>query len=152
MNQHQLTHKPVTLSCVWSEIEQGLIEEENVNAFNIPQYTPSPMEVKAEVLKEGSFSVDQLEVSVVDLSRANRKTVEEGDGEIVARHMRAVAEPLLMSHFGKGILDDLFRLYRRLIDDRVREERIELINVNVTVSLTRRPAQENGWPGMQYLS
>lgn len=117
-----------------------------MNAFNIPQYTPSPTEVKAEVLKEGSFSIDRLEVSEVDWS--GKKTREYGrescngrphcEGYSVARCMRAVAEPMLISHFGRGIIEDVFGRYRLLIEDRMAKEKTEFINV--TVSLARRPA------------
>jgi len=34
-------------------LPQGIIKEEQLETFNIPYYTPSPSEVKLEVLKEG---------------------------------------------------------------------------------------------------
>ena len=45
---------------------QGLIDEEKMDSFNIPQYAPSPTEVKCEVEKEGSFTINRLEVSEVN--------------------------------------------------------------------------------------
>ncbi|CAL0335240.1 unnamed protein product [Lupinus luteus] len=42
---------------------QGIIKEENFDTFNIPSYNPSPSEVKLDVLKEGSFTINSLEVS-----------------------------------------------------------------------------------------
>ena len=45
---------------------QGIIKEEKLDTFNIPLYTPSPSEVKLEVLKEGSFAINRLEVSEVN--------------------------------------------------------------------------------------
>ncbi|XP_054779952.1 salicylate carboxymethyltransferase-like [Prosopis cineraria] len=44
---------------------KGIIEEEEVDSFNIPQYTPSPFEVEEEVMKEGSFVINRIEVSSV---------------------------------------------------------------------------------------
>ncbi|PKI70017.1 hypothetical protein CRG98_009620 [Punica granatum] len=41
----------------------------------------------------------------------------EGEGYSVTRCMRAVAESVLTSHFGEGIIEDVFRRYRWLIDD-----------------------------------
>lgn len=117
-----------------------------MRAFNIPQYMPSPAEVKLEVLKEGSFSIDRLEVSEVDWSgkkkmengRRSRNGDRDGEGYSVAKCMRAVAEPMLISHFGRGIMEDVFGRYRLLIEDRMAKESTNFINV--TVSLTRRPA------------
>ena len=118
---------------------QGLIEEEKQNSFNIPQYTPSPGEVKSEVLKEGSFTIDRLEVTEVnwnpyqnefDLSDA----FKDG-GYNVAKCIRAVAEPLLASHFGEAIIDEVFRRYREIIADRMSKEKTEF--VNLTISLIR---------------
>ncbi|XP_027343424.1 salicylate carboxymethyltransferase-like [Abrus precatorius] len=61
---------------------QGIIKEEQVDTFNVPQYAPSPFEVKLEVLKEESFIINSL-------------------------CMRAVAEPLLVSHFGEAIIEEI---------------------------------------------
>ncbi|GMY12104.1 S-adenosyl-L-methionine:benzoic acid/salicylic acid carboxyl methyltransferase 3-like [Fagus crenata] len=46
-------------------VSEGLIEEDKMDSFNIPNYTPSPSEVEFEVLKGGYFSIDRLEVSEV---------------------------------------------------------------------------------------
>ncbi|XP_031371831.1 salicylate carboxymethyltransferase-like [Punica granatum] len=126
-------------------VSEGLIEEEKVDVFNIPHYKPCPSDVEAEVLKEGSFSINRLEVSGLDWiaidkefgQRSNREDEEVG-GYGTMRCMRAVAEPMLISHFGEGIMEDLFHRYRLLIIQQIAKEKTELINV--TVSLTRRPA------------
>ncbi|CBI17466.3 unnamed protein product, partial [Vitis vinifera] len=47
-------------------VAEGLIDEEKMDSFNIPQYAPSPTEVKCEVEKEGSFTINRLEVSEVN--------------------------------------------------------------------------------------
>lgn len=117
-----------------------------MDTFNIPFYTPSPMEVQAEVQKEGSFSINLVEVSEVTWS-GNKRT-ENGhlssngdhrnEGYRVAKCMRAVAEPMLLSHFGQGVIEEVFHRFRLLIEDCIAKEKNEFINV--TVSLTRRPA------------
>ena len=81
---------------------QGLIEEEKIDTFNIPQYPPSPSEVRSEVVKEGSFNINQLEVSQVnwhayDSAFSPSNALEDGSYSL-AKCMRAVAEPLLVSH------------------------------------------------------
>ena len=119
---------------------QGLIDEEKMDSFNIPQYTPSPAEVKCEVEKEGSFTINRLEVSKVNWNAYHGEfcpSDDHKDGAYnVAMLMRAVAEPLLVSHFGGGIIEEVFSRYQKIVADRMSKEKTEF--VNVTVSLTRR--------------
>ncbi|GMY12107.1 salicylate carboxymethyltransferase-like [Fagus crenata] len=121
-------------------VSEGLIEEEKMDSFNIPQYTPSPSEVKFEVLKGGHFSIDRLEVSAVKWNDYDNEfspsDAFSDDGYSVAKCMRAVAEPLLVSHFGDAIIEEVFRRYREIIADRISKEKTQFINV--TISVTKR--------------
>ncbi|MBA0620148.1 hypothetical protein Godav_005914 [Gossypium davidsonii] len=116
---------------------QGLIEEEKLNSFNIPMYTPSPAEVKYEVVKEGSFNIDRLEVTEVNwnayLDETDLSDAFKDGGYNVAKCMRAVAEPLLASYFGEEILDEVFRRYTQIISDRLSKEKNEFVNVTVSL-------------------
>ncbi|CAI8609107.1 unnamed protein product [Vicia faba] len=126
---------------------EGIIKEEKLDTFNIPEYTPSPSEVKLEVLKEGSFTFDQSEVSEVNwnaLDEWNAFACEShsceslNDGAYnVTQCMRAVSEPLLIDHFGESIIEDLFKRYEEILIDRMSKEKTKF--VNVTVLLTRKP-------------
>nr|Q9SPV4.1 RecName: Full=Salicylate carboxymethyltransferase; AltName: Full=S-adenosyl-L-methionine:salicylate acid carboxylmethyltransferase; Short=CbSAMT; AltName: Full=Salicylate O-methyltransferase [Clarkia breweri]AAF00108.1 S-adenosyl-L-methionine:salicylic acid carboxyl methyltransferase [Clarkia breweri]1M6E_X Chain X, S-adenosyl-L-methionine:salicylic acid carboxyl methyltransferase [Clarkia breweri] len=121
-------------------VSEGLIEEEKMDKFNIPQYTPSPTEVEAEILKEGSFLIDHIEASEIYWSSCTKDgdgggSVEE-EGYNVARCMRAVAEPLLLDHFGEAIIEDVFHRYKLLIIERMSKEKTKFINV--IVSLIRK--------------
>ncbi|XP_062143290.1 S-adenosyl-L-methionine:benzoic acid/salicylic acid carboxyl methyltransferase 3-like [Alnus glutinosa] len=121
-------------------VSEGLIEEGKMDSFNIPQYTPSPSEVKSEVVKEGSFSIDRLEVSEVNWNACDRgfsspDAFRDG-GYNVAQCMRAVAEPLLVSHFGDAIIEEVFRRYKEILSDRLAKEKTRF--VNVTVSMAKR--------------
>ncbi|KAE9466083.1 hypothetical protein C3L33_02008, partial [Rhododendron williamsianum] len=126
-------------SLMW--LSQGLIEEEKMDSFNIPQYTPSPAEVKSEVQKEGSFSIDGLEVSTVPWSACRNYEYYPSDGYFtdggydVAICMRSVAESLLSSHFGCDIIDKVFQRYKEIVADRMAKEKTEFFNV--TISMTR---------------
>lgn len=109
-----------------------------MDTFNIPQYTPCPSEVKSEVLKEGSFTINRLEVSHVNWNAYHSDfspsdSLDDG-GYSVAKCMRAVAEPLLVSHFGEGIIEEVFRRYREIIADRMSKEKTEFINVIISVT------------------
>ncbi|XP_028807226.1 salicylate carboxymethyltransferase-like [Neltuma alba] len=125
---------------------KGMIKEEEVDSFNIPQYTPCLSEVEEEVVKEGSFIINHTEVSAVDwnaYSDWNTMDNEFSEAEIVSdgaynvtKCMRAVAEPLLISHFGEDIIEQIFRSYQEVLTDHMSKHKTEFINV--TVSMTRR--------------
>ncbi|KAL0434308.1 UNVERIFIED_CONTAM: Salicylate carboxymethyltransferase [Sesamum latifolium] len=125
-------------------VSQGLIEEEKLGSFNIPQYKPSLSEVKIEVEKEGSFTINRLQVSEIawaacgDGGFCSPEYSKNGvdDGYNVAKCMRSVAEPLLVEHFGELVIDQLFENYRNILSDRMSKEDTKFINV--TVSMTRK--------------
>ncbi|KAJ6740041.1 S-ADENOSYL-L-METHIONINE:CARBOXYL METHYLTRANSFERASE FAMILY PROTEIN [Salix purpurea] len=121
-------------------VEQGIIEEDKFDSFNIPVYTPSPLEVESEVGKEGSFTIDLLDVSQVNWDAYDEEVHQseafKDGGYNVAKCMRAVAEPLLVSHFGEAIIDEVFSRYGEIVANRMSEEKTEF--VNVTVSMTRK--------------
>ncbi|KAK4434005.1 Salicylate carboxymethyltransferase [Sesamum alatum] len=120
-------------------VSQGVIEEEKLDSFNIPQYTPSLSEVKTEVEKEGSFTINCLEASEIAWAACGGSgfySPEGDDGYDVAKCMRSVAEPLLVEHFGELVIDQLFENYRNILSDRMSKEDTKFINV--TVSMTRK--------------
>ncbi|GLU19855.1 hypothetical protein SLE2022_360790 [Rubroshorea leprosula] len=119
-------------------VSEGLIEGEKLDSFNIPQYTPSPAEVESEVVKEGTFAIDQLEVTGVNWNACSSGEFSQSDafkdgGYNVAKFMRAVAEPLLASHFGEAIIDEVFERYREIVADRISKEWTEFVNVTISL-------------------
>ncbi|CAN4090947.1 unnamed protein product [Withania somnifera] len=112
---------------------QGLIEEEKLDSFNIPQYTPSPAEVKYIVEKEDSFTIHKLEATRVHWDASDN---ENSGGYNVSRCMRAVAEPLLVNQFGPKLMDLVFQKYEEIVSDCMAKEKTEFINV--TISLTNK--------------
>ncbi|XP_048129057.1 salicylate carboxymethyltransferase-like [Rhodamnia argentea] len=118
-------------------VSEGLIEEEKLDSFNIPQYMPSPKEVRLEVQKQGSFSMDCLEVSEVNWSVFDSdfdpNVVSEDEGCNLVRCMRAVAEPLLVNHFGEEIIDEVFKRYGAQLAARMSEENPAFVNVVISL-------------------
>ncbi|KAL5207276.1 hypothetical protein ABZP36_031711 [Zizania latifolia] len=114
------------LSCMWgllaqalqSLVQQGRVEEEKVDSFNLPFYAPSVEEVLAVVRSSELFDINHVE-----LFESNWDPQDDGgdgglqvpdsvrSGANVARSIRAVVEPLVARHFGGGIVDDLFEMY-----------------------------------------
>ena len=98
-----------------------------MDSFNIPTYTPSPSELKFEVLKWGDFSIDRLEVFEANWNIYDGEfNISNGfciDGYDVAKHVRAVVEPLLVTHFGDAVIDMVFHRYGKIIDDHISKEK-----------------------------
>ncbi|RAL54480.1 hypothetical protein DM860_001608 [Cuscuta australis] len=117
-------------------VDQGLIEEEKLNTFNIPYYTPSPAEVKHIVENKGSFSINSLEVTYVhcDPSEFVDENKLEEEGYNVAKCFRAISEPLLLTHFGEGVIEKIMHQYRKRILESLFKGNIRFYNVVVTVT------------------
>ncbi|KAM7249973.1 hypothetical protein ACFE04_021856 [Oxalis oulophora] len=121
-------------------VDEGMIEEKELDSFNIPQYTPCLEEVKSEVIKEGSFTINRLEFSKVNWNACNKNPLDamfNDDGYSLAKCMRAVAEPLIISHFGETIVDEVFIRYRKIVADRMAKEITEFVNVTVSMTKTK---------------
>ncbi|OMP06216.1 SAM dependent carboxyl methyltransferase [Corchorus olitorius] len=121
---------------------QGLVEESDVDSFNMPYYTPCQEEILEIVEKEGSFDIDKLEIFQVDwdpeddFSDTNFVFNKYKSGQNVAKCIRAVTESLLASHFGKNIIEDLFSRYAENVADHLSVEKTKF--VNVVISLIRK--------------
>ncbi|XP_059311089.1 benzoate carboxyl methyltransferase-like isoform X1 [Lycium ferocissimum] len=98
-------------------VQEGLIEQAELDSFNWPFYAPYKDEVETIVHLEGSFDIDTLEFFQVNWDdRANDDDIyfdAYSSGKHVARTIRAVAEQMLVSHFqfGESIVDYLFERY-----------------------------------------
>ncbi|CAN6582599.1 unnamed protein product [Malus baccata var. baccata] len=94
-------------------VSEGLIEEERVDSFNAPFYAPSEEELKLVLQNEGSFTMDRLEAFEIDWD-GDAEITAVVSGQRMAKTIRAVTESMIESHFGKDIMDDLFRQYAEL--------------------------------------
>ena len=94
-------------------------------------YTPSKDEIEEEVRKEGSFKLDGLEMFEIERKENyNNKS----HGTIVAMTVRAIQESMISRHFGEGILDSLFEIYGRMIDEEMAKEEIKPITSVVVLT------------------
>ncbi|KAJ4962647.1 hypothetical protein NE237_022586 [Protea cynaroides] len=105
-------------------ISRGDIDEEKLNSFDTHFYAPSQEEIEEEVRKEGSFAIDRLEVFEM------RRDIQNGSstyGTTVATTVRAIQESMIRHHFGEHIVNDLFEIYGRLIDEEMTKGEIRPI-------------------------
>ncbi|KAH0716448.1 probable S-adenosylmethionine-dependent methyltransferase At5g38100 [Solanum tuberosum] len=99
-------------SCFLHLVKQGDIEEEEVDSFNIPVYITSPIEVEEAIKRNGSFSIEKLEILSKETSPINGLTAKDA-----SVHIRAITEGLIEEKFGTKILDKLFQLHEQKLED-----------------------------------
>eukprot|EP00258_Populus_trichocarpa_P026112 XP_024442131.1 farnesoic acid carboxyl-O-methyltransferase isoform X2 [Populus trichocarpa] len=92
--------------------KKGIISEEKLDSFNVPQYFPSPQEMEAAVKRNGCFSIERIECLHDEKKQANPK-----EARVFSSHMRAGLEFLLSEHFGHEIMDELFDLFTKKIEE-----------------------------------
>ncbi|GJN31554.1 hypothetical protein PR202_gb19965 [Eleusine coracana subsp. coracana] len=99
-----------------SLVQQGRVEKEKLDSFDLPYYAPSVDEVKEVIRRSELFDINH-----VDLFESNWDPHDDLDEDLVidgarsgvnvAKSIRAVVEPLIVHHFGRCILKDLFEMF-----------------------------------------
>ncbi|KAL6883485.1 hypothetical protein ACP4OV_010899 [Aristida adscensionis] len=100
--------------------QEGRVEQEKINSFNLPFYAPSVNEVKA-LIKEDHFNIEHIKTF-----ECNWDPYDDSDSDVVLdsatsgdnvahKSIRAVIEPLIMEHFGESILDELFSVFASMV-------------------------------------
>ncbi|KAH7520003.1 hypothetical protein FEM48_Zijuj08G0097500 [Ziziphus jujuba var. spinosa] len=109
-------------------VSKGKVEGEKVDSYEVHFYAPSKEEIEEVVKREGSFEVDRLEMLKIDKDEDEDYKLES-HGTKVARAVRSVQESLICHHFGEGILDSLFEIYGKMIDEEMNKEEIRPITL-----------------------
>ncbi|KAJ3670846.1 hypothetical protein LUZ60_008272 [Juncus effusus] len=114
-----------------SMVLEGLVEEEKLYSFNLPVYVPSMEEVETIVTEQGLFDTLQIKMfksnwdpdddSESDIVRDNIKS-----GANFALCLRAVLEPMISSHFGEFIIEDLFSRFAINVANHLLKENTKL--------------------------
>ncbi|GMI80544.1 jasmonic acid carboxyl methyltransferase [Hibiscus trionum] len=123
-------------------VVEGLIENEKLESFDLPYYAASGEELRSVIEAEGSFELQKPEAFNMDWDDYIKKA--DGDrvldkaarAAIIARDIRAVGEPILASHFGEDIMDDLFRRFEQDVLDYMKAHKCQYINI--VMSLTKK--------------
>ncbi|PWA74403.1 salicylic acid carboxyl methyltransferase [Artemisia annua] len=124
-------------------LKEGLVQESDINSFNVPTYTPCEDEVRNVIESEGSFSLDSLKIFKVnwdphdtDYTSKNDNEPNHNHGENTAKLVRAVTEPLLTSHFGSSIIDRVFTKYAKHVAEHLAKKKTR--HINIVISLTKK--------------
>ncbi|XP_014503429.1 jasmonate O-methyltransferase-like [Vigna radiata var. radiata] len=115
-----------------SMVSQGLLEEEKVDCFDAPYYAPCMEEVKKVIEKEGSFMVEEHDACEIEWD-GGMELQSDSRGERVSRTLRAVLEPMLESHFGPHIMDELFRRFGQHVEEHLSNNDTKYINLVVSL-------------------
>ncbi|XP_047332830.1 probable methyltransferase TCM_000336 [Impatiens glandulifera] len=111
---------------------QGEVEKKKIDTYHVHFYAASKDEVEEEVRNEGSFEMDRFEMFEIE---------KEGDiggrgvsyGTTVAMTVRAIQESMISRHFGEGVVERLFEIYGRLVDEEMEKEDIKPITFLVVL-------------------
>lgn len=96
-------------------------------------YAPSKEELEDEVRKEGSFKIEVIEKFEADKVVGGNYT-SLSYGVAVAKAVRSIQEPMIVHHFGEDILDNLFQLYGKLVDQELRKDDISSITIALVLT------------------
>ncbi|XP_037483953.1 anthranilate O-methyltransferase 1-like isoform X1 [Triticum dicoccoides] len=97
-----------------SLVEEGLVNKEKLDSFNLPIYTPSINEVKAVIGQSELFNVSHITLFDSNWDPHDDSQGDDAHNTIqsainIAKSLRAVFGPLLASHFGESLLNEIFK-------------------------------------------
>uniref|UniRef100_A0ACD5WNC9 Uncharacterized protein n=1 Tax=Avena sativa TaxID=4498 RepID=A0ACD5WNC9_AVESA len=124
-----------------SFVKQGLVEKEKLDSFNLPFYMPSVNEVNAVVVQSTLFNI-----SHVKLFESNWDPYNDSEGDEVqnsiqsgvnsAKCLRAAFSPILASHFGESLMDELFVKCAYLAAQHLEKEKSKYLLICVSLKRT----------------
>ncbi|XP_074313357.1 putative jasmonic acid carboxyl methyltransferase 2 [Silene latifolia] len=112
---------------------EGMIEQEKLDEFDMPFYSPTVEEVRKLVEAEGSFVLNKLETFTVDWSIDKSQNLETR-AKLVTKTIRAVTESLLANAFSHAVMDDLFLLFEIRVKEQMVGQRSEYLNIVLSVT------------------
>ncbi|BAF28001.1 anthranilate O-methyltransferase 1 [Oryza sativa Japonica Group] len=100
-------------------VAEGRVAKEKLDSFNIPFYCPSADELKQLVQQCELLDISDIQLLEIDGNAMDDSEQAEGisathtAGESMSASLRAAMESLIASHFGEGILEELFTVFAR---------------------------------------
>lgn len=102
------------------------MEEEKVDSYDVHFYAPSKEEIEEMVKRsEGSMKMKMERVEMFEMEKDSGEFTSYGAR--VAMTVRAIQESMISHHFGEEILDDLFQIYGRLLDQEIGKQDIRAL-------------------------
>ena len=117
---------------------KGLVEEEKFDTFNLPYYGPSAEEVEAIVNLQGLF-----DITTIQTFQSNIDPFDDLDDDVLidnvqsgtncAKVIRCVLEPMIASHFGSTIVDDLFSRFATNVAKHLLKEKLNFPSLAISL-------------------
>ncbi|KAK9700034.1 hypothetical protein RND81_08G212800 [Saponaria officinalis] len=109
--KHLMTaHQYQALACL---VSKGLITQEKLDSLNAPVYYPCKEEIEDIISKEGSFIIENIELSVdgaaIQIKDAKLRAIA------IAKFIRCISEVFISHHFGTQIWDELQIMLEQVI-------------------------------------
>ncbi|XP_073139001.1 loganic acid O-methyltransferase-like [Henckelia pumila] len=89
-------------SIITDMVKEGLINQDEMDSFNIPCVYPSVKQMSRIVEKNGCFSIARMELNAPMINPIT-------DHEAGIMHLRAAVEGTFANHFGSKLVDEIFR-------------------------------------------
>lgn len=116
---------------------QGMIEEEKLESFNIPVYEPTVEELRNVIQEEGSFFIQRLEILILPWDDGMSEGSDDIKAELMAKHVRAIMEPLMSTKFGAEVITEVFVRYQKKVVQLMEVEKEKLEFATLMISMTK---------------
>ncbi|KAL1569495.1 gibberellin A4 carboxyl methyltransferase [Salvia divinorum] len=114
-------------------VDRGEVEVGRLESYEVNFYAPSKEELEDEVRKQGCFKIEVVHKFHMDRDATASNSISYGNA--VAKAVRSIQEPMISHHFGHGILDKLFHLYGKLVDQEMVKDHIT--STSIVLVLTK---------------
>ncbi|CAN8252988.1 unnamed protein product [Cochlearia groenlandica] len=109
-----------TMEQAWQDlIDEGLIDEETRDGFNIPAYMRSPEEVAAGINRVGGFKLEKLEYMTIIEHSYEKKEEWKKDpvsyGRARTNLVQAAIRSMVEAYLGPDLCDELFKRYENRV-------------------------------------
>ncbi|KAF8099862.1 hypothetical protein N665_0236s0023 [Sinapis alba] len=109
-----------TMEQAWQDlIDEGLIDEETRDGFNIPAYMRSPEEVAAGIDRNGGFKIEKMEyMKIVEYSDEKHEEWKKDPvsyGRARTNLVQAAIRPMVEVYLGVDLCDELFKRYEKRV-------------------------------------
>ncbi|KAL7139691.1 hypothetical protein ABFS83_09G070500 [Erythranthe nasuta] len=85
-------------------VHEGIVDKAEVDAFNLPIYAPSNSELRKLIEKNGSFSIERLEVTIPN----SQAKIDSSHVHSLIMHFRAALGGIFSKHFGNDVVEKMF--------------------------------------------
>ncbi|XP_052152685.1 indole-3-acetate O-methyltransferase 1-like [Oryza glaberrima] len=117
-------------------IKEGMVDGEKMDSFNVPLYAPTVEEFKEVVDTDGSFKINQLELVMASPPVVDDPADCGMAGRMVANYVRTLLGPLIDTHIGWVMADELFIRMQRHAEIRAEELVDEMCFPHILCSLS----------------